>query len=606
MKFNLLIEELLIEVSNPEDIYKKYYSDIPWEHFTRVISYDPGTKVEGGKLTKIGKYGKILLNMFRNKKLRWEDMDKAREYLGYVYKYNIPVDHSKIQDLPSLYEIIKKYVVLENPDLNTVFEILPKDEYKVLHNGKKWIVMTPTTERAACYLGVSSQWCTTWGPYSLEKRNTDRENYFNKYNKQGPLYIIINKENHEEKYQFHFQSKQYMNSSDNQIKTAEFINENEELKYFFFPSFIRQVTKEQMDSEMEKVSILSPEDSMILLKRSVGSDADDNPIALAILNNDEEVINQLITCNDFGDQIEFEKGNIQFNFKRLRDDLGSVENVLSYYNGEIQGSFEHIVSDMGDMDENRWSDELEPAFTKYYEENNSNLKEKLSILNFETFKIQHFEGFFNEENIREKYIGEVANMSSDNYDAEAQKQINEIERYITINQNYNRYEVYVTSLYFIQFIIKHEIVRIDKIFDVFDDFINEYNIQTEYEGIYDYDREYPEYNVNVGFTSVVDDYFEKIYDAAEKGHDCAEYRRTLNDVVHRIFKDSTYYENEHVILIIQNLGIDCENGTVSVKYTNKDTLKKYEGNVKVDNLASYALNYKLFESYISFRKNIIL
>ena len=196
-------------------------------------------------------------------------------------------------------------------------------------------------------------------------------------------------------------------------------------------------------------------------------------------------------------------------------------------------------------------------------------------------------------------------MSSNNYEAEAQKEIDEIEKYITVNQTYSKYEVYVTSLYFIQFIIKHEIVKIDKIFDVFDDFINEYDVQTEYQGIYEYDREYPVYNENSRFTSVINDYFEKIYDAAEKGNDCAEYRKTLNDVMHRIFKDSTYYENEHVILSIQNLGIDCENGTVSVKYTNKDTGQKYDGNVKVDNLASYALNYKLFESYISFRKNII-
>lgn len=606
MRFNLLLEELLIEVSNPEDIYKKYYSDIPWEHFTRIINHDPGTKYEGQKLIKIGKYGKILLNMFRNKKLRWEDMDKATEYLTYVYKYNIPVDHSKIQDLPSLYEVIKKYAVLENPDLDTVFEILPKDEYKVLHNGKKWIVMTPTTERAACYLGVTSQWCTTWGPYSLEKRNSTRENYFNKYNKQGPLYIIINKEDHDEKYQFHFESKQYMNSSDSQIKTAEFMDENKELKYFFFPSFVRQVTKEQMDSEMEKVSILSPEDSMILLKKAVGSDANDNPIAVAILNADDEAINQLITSNDFERPIEFEKGNIQFNFKRLKDDLASVDNVLSYYNGDIQNSSDQVRDDMNYMDEDRWPDELEPAFSKFYEDNNSDLKEKLGVLNLETFKTQYFEGFCIDEKIREEYISEASSMSSDNYEAEAQKQVDGIEKYITVNQKYSNYEVYVTSLYFIQFIIKHEIVKIDKIFDVFDDFINEYDVQTEYEGIFEYDREYPVYNENTNFTSAIDSYFEKIYDAAEKGNDCAEYRRTLNDVVHRIFKDSTTYENEHVFLVIQNLGIDCENGTVNVKYRNKDTGQQYDGNVKVDNLASYALNYKLFESYISFRKNIIL
>ena len=49
----------------------------------------------------------------------------------------------------------------------------------------------------------NTQWCTA----------ADGNNQFNYYNSQGPLYININKADNE-KYQFHFESDQFMDETD--------------------------------------------------------------------------------------------------------------------------------------------------------------------------------------------------------------------------------------------------------------------------------------------------------------------------------------------------------------------------------------------------------
>ena len=112
--------------------------------------------------------------------------------------------------MPELYKIIEPYIVKSNKDLSVILQTLPKNQYKVLHNGEKWYILQPLTETAACQIGVNTEWCTTWGKESLNPNYRERSNYFEGYNKQSPLYIIIDKTNLENKYQFHFNSKQYM------------------------------------------------------------------------------------------------------------------------------------------------------------------------------------------------------------------------------------------------------------------------------------------------------------------------------------------------------------------------------------------------------------
>jgi hypothetical protein len=156
MKFGLIIEDLLTELSGME-IYNKYYSKIPYDDFKLIVNSDPQTNISSdGTVTRMGKYSKLLLSMFQKGGLKLEDLEKAEEYLGYVYSHKIPVEVNKINELGDLYNTVKDYIAKDTKALSEILKVLSENEYKVLHNGEEWYVFQPLTEKAACYLGVNT------------------------------------------------------------------------------------------------------------------------------------------------------------------------------------------------------------------------------------------------------------------------------------------------------------------------------------------------------------------------------------------------------------------------------------------------------------------
>jgi hypothetical protein len=115
---------------------------------------------------------------------------------------------------------------------------------------------------------------------------------------------------------------------------------------------------------------------------------------------------------------------------------------------------------------------------------------------------------------------------------------------------------------------------------------------------------------NNSLTKRTNDLFDGYMEDNDSTQHCVKLRQTLNDVMGKFFKNSTKFENEHIIVRLKSTEIDCVNGTIKVEYTNKDTGETYGGwgnksdSVKVENLASLVTNYKLFESLIKFKRNI--
>jgi len=87
---------------------------------------------------------------------------------------------------------------------------LTKGESIVVYEDEYVRVIEPKDEAAACYYGQGTRWCTA---------ATDSGNYFNSYNADGPLLIILPKKTSYdgEKYQLHFESNQFMNEKDHPI-----------------------------------------------------------------------------------------------------------------------------------------------------------------------------------------------------------------------------------------------------------------------------------------------------------------------------------------------------------------------------------------------------
>lgn len=209
---------LLIESLSPDEIYKKYYSDIPEEEFNDVYQIDPTASTD-----KLGAYSQWLLKLYRKlgdseRKdfLRYQNTDKLDQYLS-VYndakkKNVITGDERDINHFKTQKEFFR---FIDDEDLlNTELmsksdmeKMVKKDAKKVFENDD-WVVVVPKTHKAACYYGKGTRWCTA---------SKDNPGHFNDYSRQGDLYIVISKKDPDEKYQFHGPSKQFMDDEDSPI-----------------------------------------------------------------------------------------------------------------------------------------------------------------------------------------------------------------------------------------------------------------------------------------------------------------------------------------------------------------------------------------------------
>ena len=122
---------------------------------------------------------------------------------------------------------------------------------KIMYDGDNWRVIEikdkgVVGKEAACFYGGNNQetrWCTS-------TPGTDQ--WFNRYIKDGPLYVIFNPNDTDvspttglpkNRYQFHFPSNQFMDKDDRQQDLVQLLNGlMSELKDFFKPEFAKGLT----------------------------------------------------------------------------------------------------------------------------------------------------------------------------------------------------------------------------------------------------------------------------------------------------------------------------------------------------------------------------
>ena len=105
-----------------------------------------------------------------------------------------------------------------------------KGNVSEFYNDRDVRIIIPKDKTSACYYGQGTQWCTA---------STKSTNYFNRYNKQGKLYIILPKEpEHEgEKYQLHFGTDFYANENDKGVRLQTLITRWPQLHKVFYEEY---------------------------------------------------------------------------------------------------------------------------------------------------------------------------------------------------------------------------------------------------------------------------------------------------------------------------------------------------------------------------------
>ena len=628
MKLLNSLKSIISEAKSLEEIYNQYYSDIPLQIFNRIIKADPKTVVKNDKIVKVGKYAKILLNIYKIGNMpNLENLVEATRYLKIVYDKNLSIDIKNIKQISDLYDIVKNYIVSIETPIREILKELPKDSYKLLHNGENWVVFRPLTEKAAAWLGVGSSWCTTWGKYSLDPAYKSRSNLFTTYN-YAPIYIMIDKSDEKHKYQFQFKKDEFRDVRDGMINVKGFFIKHEELREFYFPLLLDKEGIFSEEEQFDRINALSDKFASKLnevrIERLVESGIT-NKIALAFANNDtyaqlteddeEEGIIPLISDRIL-DDITYEGSNIDFELRSPcskvgnYSSIGNLKNHIDYLEGLKR---DNNLSDEIYEERYDFGDAIKDYVDDYFEKNSSDIKYRnYNFPTLDRFK-QYFLTIISNRNssyfdkIFDKWSDKTYDATISSYNGAIENDLDSIKKYAFISDSgyYSRTQVLsVNSYEFIQYVNRQRIDQIIDICQLFEDYIDYADIVTD-EWYVDYDRVYPSSeDMYPVIADVLEDVIIEDFGSVDDPNpETLKIRMKLVEIIEKYFKDNKGYDWKYreypnifdgtLVKIYLNPQIDFDDSTVKIILIDKKTKNEYTGNMPIDELYNTMFNYKL-------------
>ena len=243
------------------DFLREKFVDMPISYIGRredseevAISEDSFEQILEADPSKNKQYISWLLDIYSKGRLKLEDLYKAKEYLTYVYKYKHKLqDEAEIEfetkdgdgktikekkkinpknvsdywDLNQLYTQIAHLTEMDEEELmseSSVIKSKKEKDVEVVFEDEDWKIVIPLSQDMANLYGQGTKWCTT-------SRHSNGQGMFAHYtirNYPGSkLYIIINKkapadERVFHKYQFHYESNQFMDATDGRVNLDVF------------------------------------------------------------------------------------------------------------------------------------------------------------------------------------------------------------------------------------------------------------------------------------------------------------------------------------------------------------------------------------------------
>jgi len=134
-------------------------------------------------------------------------------------KKKLKPEHSDINKIRSIEDAMDEYSIDSNQTQgnksktkSTEKSMYDSKKAELIFNSPEYKIVVPKTEKASCFFGKNTRWCTA----------SDNNNQFNRYYKKGPLYIILHKPTNT-RWQFSFASNEYMDERDAPINLIEFL-----------------------------------------------------------------------------------------------------------------------------------------------------------------------------------------------------------------------------------------------------------------------------------------------------------------------------------------------------------------------------------------------
>ena len=250
----------------------EYKTDITQQKYDAVlkqISPDDSIlqKIEQADPTKNKQYVLWIIKQLQSKLIRIEDLNRVLQALTNF-------DQLKPRLLANQRDLGRMTIHQLEAVVDTAMGTETTDEFKldipnakVLYNGPLGTLVVPKTEEAACDLGKGTKWCTS----------ADKDNQFDEYNEQGPIYIWKDKTG---KYQFHFDTYQLMDSHDvplEQDKINEFLR-NPVLKKLFDDNNYDEVAWYVMEKDQFRDRVAAAEGFIAQFSRKLGASNSKGPL----------------------------------------------------------------------------------------------------------------------------------------------------------------------------------------------------------------------------------------------------------------------------------------------------------------------------------------
>ena len=291
LRFTNILSTVILEQSRYDVLVDKFTKakkkgqkpKIELEVLKTLMLADPTTKIEGENtadedtrdIKKVGAYSQWLIKQWMKLQQEadkhyaygspdWgvkleqlqeqfmEDLYKTTEDLQKYHRFKKQIaqekrDINRIESFDELYELTKEFS-LEQATSTKAERVLQDAE--LVYDGPNWEILVPKSREASCHYGANTRWCTAGSS----------NNYYDHYSKQGPLYIITNKKDPTDKYQFHFESNQFMDKEDRSVSLSPFLNDRPELKEFFKEMFKRFLDKDGQHGK--RVQVRYPSDNV--------------------------------------------------------------------------------------------------------------------------------------------------------------------------------------------------------------------------------------------------------------------------------------------------------------------------------------------------------
>lgn len=223
-QYELLLELMIFESENKiqyfAQSYKKKILDGGKDNdHVKVDSRDENELVKAivTELNKAdpddGKNLGFIVKMYADGQFRFEDLKKIKDTIESFKRVRTKLEKRDLMAYKNLGELYDAIEPFENVDVKSnkaIKQEIKTEGTKVLFKDKDFLVIQPTTAKAAEFYAAGTKWCTS------------SEDTFKHYASQGDLIIVIATIGGKtRKWQYHIESEQFMDERDQEISKAD-------------------------------------------------------------------------------------------------------------------------------------------------------------------------------------------------------------------------------------------------------------------------------------------------------------------------------------------------------------------------------------------------